>query len=96
MAVEYSRISLGREAVFVCVATYTCDPFETKVERFRLETGTGEERHKEGTKAAVHMKGKAFAHGKAGERADVINDTVREVWSGANKENGVGVYEARD
>ena len=78
------------------VATYACDPFKAKIERFRLEAGAGEEGYDEGTKAAVHMKGEVSAEGDAGERTDVINDAMREIWSGADKEYSIGIYEARD
>lgn len=95
-AVEDGAVSLGREAVLVCVAGDGSDAAEAEVEERCGEAGSAEEWDEEGAEAAVDVEGDAAGDGELGERGDVVDDAVGEVGGGADEEDRVAIYEARD
>lgn len=74
-------------------ARYT---FQAKIKELGLEPCFIEEGDKEGAEAAVHVQGDSALDGELGEERYVVYDAVREVGGGADEEDCVAVYEARD
>ena len=70
--------------------------FKAEVEWLRIETCLCEIRDQEGAEAAVYMERYVFLASETRERRDVINDAMGIVRSGADKEDSVGIDEARD
>lgn len=95
-AVEDGGVALGGEAVFMRVAAYAGDAFEGEVEGFGFEASAGEKGDEEGAEAAVDVEGELAFQRKARKRRNVVDDAVGKAGGGADKEDGVAVYEAGD
>ena len=57
VSIENDGISFGCKAVFVGIAAYAGDAFETEIERLGLEACAGKKRDEEGAEAAVNVEG---------------------------------------
>ena len=78
------------------IAADACHALEGEIERGAFEAGAREEGDQEGAEAAVDVQREAFAQGEIGERGDVVDDAMREVWCRADEQDRVAVYEPRD
>ena len=67
------------------------DAPEAEIERCCGKARAGEEGYQEGAETTVHVEGEAPAVRKEGEGRYVIDDAVREIGGGADKEDSVAV-----
>jgi hypothetical protein len=76
----------------VGVAGDAGDTLETEIEEFGLKACSLEERNEERAQAAVDMQRDLLLDSQLRQCSDIIDDSVREVWSGADEENSVAIY----
>ncbi len=69
---------------------------ESEIEELGFEPGFLKEWHEEGAETAVDVQWDLTLNGEFGEERDIVDDSVGEVRSGPNEEDGVAVYEAGD
>lgn len=95
-AIQQDRIALRCKAIFVSVHTDAGDTSHAEIEPSfiivrRWETGLLEERNHKRPKTAVNVKRDLVLGGQAGQRRNVIDNAVREVWCRANEEDSIGI-----